>query len=372
MNEKMLGFLNLHHSPNLGALTSDRSLASTSFLGRYAFMDFTLSNFTNSNIDQVGILVASHPRSILKHLGSRNTWSVNTKTGFEVIMYNEKGHTSKRYNHDFANIVENDWVLRRSDAEYIVFAPAHFLVSIDFRDVLKEHIANRAEITLVYTHVHNAKKHFIGCDIVSLSDDQRVVGLSGNKGAHNDENISLETYIVNRKKLLEIIEKSEKLSSFFGLHDYVSFTCNAGERINAYQYEGFVRCFDSFEHYVEYSLEMLDYSIRSQLFKETWPIYTVTHDTPPARYGERADVSSSFIANGTRIEGTVKNSIVSRDVIVEAGAVVTNSILLTNSYIGTNRIVNHVVVDKAVKVLHVEKVEGSKIAPLYIHKGDTV
>lgn len=42
---KVIGFVNLHHSPSLGELTSSRPLASTSFLGRYAFIDFVLSNF---------------------------------------------------------------------------------------------------------------------------------------------------------------------------------------------------------------------------------------------------------------------------------------------------------------------------------------
>jgi ADP-glucose pyrophosphorylase len=32
-------------------------------------MDFTLSNFSNSGIDKVGILIETQPRSIMKHLG---------------------------------------------------------------------------------------------------------------------------------------------------------------------------------------------------------------------------------------------------------------------------------------------------------------
>lgn len=55
----ILGILNLHHSPELGPLTKRRSIASTSFLGRYAFMDFMLSNFSNSGIDMVATLVKS-------------------------------------------------------------------------------------------------------------------------------------------------------------------------------------------------------------------------------------------------------------------------------------------------------------------------
>ena len=44
--KKIIGFCNLHNSPQLGQLTASRPMASTSFLGRYAFIDFCLFNFS--------------------------------------------------------------------------------------------------------------------------------------------------------------------------------------------------------------------------------------------------------------------------------------------------------------------------------------
>jgi glucose-1-phosphate adenylyltransferase len=64
---KIMGFANLHGNKNLGPLTENRPLGSTSFLGRYGLMDFTLSNFSNSGIDKVGILIETQPRSVMKH-----------------------------------------------------------------------------------------------------------------------------------------------------------------------------------------------------------------------------------------------------------------------------------------------------------------
>ena len=51
MGNKVLGFVNLYDSPSLGELTKHRTSGSTSFLGRFALMDFALSNFTNANIE---------------------------------------------------------------------------------------------------------------------------------------------------------------------------------------------------------------------------------------------------------------------------------------------------------------------------------
>ena len=53
----VVGLINLHSDVSLKGLTERRPVASVSFLGRYGVIDFVLSNFSNSRIDKVGILV---------------------------------------------------------------------------------------------------------------------------------------------------------------------------------------------------------------------------------------------------------------------------------------------------------------------------
>ena len=43
----VIALVNLHNSSELKPLTNSRPLASTTFLGRFAFIDFALSNLTN-------------------------------------------------------------------------------------------------------------------------------------------------------------------------------------------------------------------------------------------------------------------------------------------------------------------------------------
>jgi len=121
MFKDVIGLLDCHNSPALGQLTANRPLASTSFLGRYAFADFALSNFCNSGIQTVGILVKDHQRSILKHLGNMTAWVTNTKIGHQTILFNEKGALNPATNSDINNIRENDWVLYDSKASYLIF-----------------------------------------------------------------------------------------------------------------------------------------------------------------------------------------------------------------------------------------------------------
>lgn len=370
---KVLGFLNLHHSPELGPLTTRRTIASTSFLGRYAFMDFMLSNFSNSGIDSVGILVNQHPRSILKHLGSRNTFNVNTKTGFEVIAYNEVGvKRGIKYNNDIANIRVNDWIIKQAQPDYVVIAPSHYIYPIDFSKVIKQHIETKAEITAVYTNCEDSKNHFIGSDVFALSTDRLVKKIISNKGAFPAAYIGLETYVISRAKFEKLLREAKLISPFFSLSDIIAFKIENGDKVHSYEYKGYVRGFDSIEHYFKYSFELLDWKIRSQLFLPHWPIYTVTHDTPPAKYGSDINVNNSFIANGCLIEGDVTNSILSRNVRIKKGSKVDKSIIFTDSIIGENVKIEYAIVDKQVKVTKIKEVIGNEINFAYIKQGDEV
>ena len=51
------------------------------------------------------------------------------------------------------------------------------------------------------------------------------------------------------------------------------------------------------------------------------------------------------------IEGTVKNSIIGRGVIIKKGAVVENSVILPGVTIGEDMVVKYAVVDKKVKAI---------------------
>ena len=79
---KVLGICNLHDGPNLDRLSANTTLGCVTFLGRFGLMDFTLSNFTNSGINKICVLVEDHVQSVRNHIGDGQVWVSNTKTGF--------------------------------------------------------------------------------------------------------------------------------------------------------------------------------------------------------------------------------------------------------------------------------------------------
>ena len=145
-----------------------------------------------------------------------------------------------------------------------------------------------------------------------------------------------------------------------------------GMRSFGYEFTGSFYKVDSMKSYYKTSMEFLNAERRNELFNRERPIYTKTKDQSPTKYGEDAVVTNSFISDGCVIEGTVINSIISRGVKVEKGAVIKDSIIMQNSVIGKNVELSHVVFDKEVEITEGRRLIGQESYPLAISKGTKI
>ena len=369
----VLGICNLHDTPSLGQLTKNRPVGALSFLSRYALMDFTLSNFSNSGIDRIVVLTENNSSAVINHTQQGNVWINNTKVGFLRVAMNEKLIDSPKFNTDIANIESHYSLIEDNDPEYIVVAPAFFLMSFDFRKMIEFHEENGAEITALYLEIKTGNHDYINCDSFEIAKNNVINRTKVNVGDEKHQNISLETFIFNRETFDKIIALSHKVSSMYGFRKTVSYVINHHRiPVYAYKYEGHVVPILSSMDYVNKSFDLLSYLNRQKLFSDDWPIYTTTHNTPPALYGAKACVKNSFVANGSIIKGHVENSIISRDVVVEEGAVVKNCILFTQAYVGKGAHLEHVLADKNSKIVEVKELKGTKEKALYIKQGERI
>lgn len=367
----VIGICNLHNEPHLGEITKNRPLAALSFLGRYGIIDFTLSNFSNSHIDRVYVLVRKGIVSIRKHIGSGSIWTNNTKLGHIELLINEKAISNKPFNTDLNNL-KTVIDVEELDYEYAVIAPTHFLSSMDFRPIIEAHKNSGAQITAVYTHVNNANRQFVNCRKYKVDGD-KIVDSTRNFGRTEEADISLETYIINKKTLRKLLKDSEKVSQLYSINDMINFYINEKTLdINGYCFDGFVVPILTLDDYINHSLDLLNYHIRSKLFLEDWPIYTTTHNTAPALYGKDAEVQNSFIANGAIIKGKVINSIISREVVIEKNAEVKNSIVFTKTLVSKDVKLDHVLCDKNVKIINAKRINGTDDEFIVISQGANI
>lgn len=367
-----LGIINFEdNTAIIDGLGEHRPVPAIAFLARYRIIDFVLSNMTNSGIDNVQVYCKEKPRNLIEHLGTGSHYNINSKRGNLRILYGEKTFPSPVYNHDIANFMLNMQYIESDKNPYVVVAPSYFVYSLDYNEVLKQHIDSGADITMLYTNTSEAKTSFLGCDVLTLDKEKRVTGIDKNRGNTKTKSVSLECYVMTKKLFIELVKKAAETSSLYWFKDILK---DSVEELNikGYAIKGFVACINSLEEYFKVSMSLRDRGVAQGLFKPGWPVYTQTNDSSPTLYREGSSVTGSVVGNGAIIEGTVIDSIIGRNVTVCKGAVVKNSIVLQESYIGENAKLDHVVVDKYAIVHHVKELKGTDEEPVYVNRRDRI
>ena len=364
-----VGFINLHDNPELGKLTERRPLGAVSFLGRYGIVDFALSNFANSDIQKIEILVQKHLDSIRSHIINNNVWISNTRTGFLRAAINEEGLMDPENNTDIANILQNvpnDVI----NEDYVVVASPQFITKIDYRDVMRAHGEAGAGITVIYSHIKTPKE-YPNCSRLVIDADGTVRKFIRPQKGEDEVNVCLESYVFSKEVFNRLLRFSREISNTStSIKKMVELSANNRmTKVYAYRHKEAVFPILSLNQYVSQSFKFLNNNVRKTLFSPDWPIYTTSHNTPPVYYGPFAEVDNSFIANGAVIKGKVRNSIICRDVYIDAGAEVNNCILFTKTEIGKDVNLRYVITDKNVSIHEVKNLMGDELDYLLISKG---
>lgn len=351
-------------------IQNHRPIHTVSFLARYNFIDFPISNFTNSGIDKIHVYIKYKPRTVYEHIGTGNQYNINSKHGKIRVMYGEKEINSKFYNTDIQSYLQNIEFINNERAEYVIVSPSNFSYTQDFREVLDEHMATKADITLLYKEATNCRESFLGCSTLKFIKGNRLVGMDINRGQKSENKISLEAYVMKKELFLELVRKAYSISPIYWLKDVIA------ESMDELDIRGFgikSGCYATVDlrSYYDNSMTLLNV-YNKNLFSEEWPIFTRTSDSAPTIYGKNSKVVNSLVSNGSMIHGEVYNSIIGRDVVVGEGTILEDCIVMSHSHIGKNKRLKGLVIDKYVSIEKIDKIEAEEGDILYINRNDRI
>ncbi len=372
MAEKAFGIVNFSKQRIwVEGMQEYRPISAFSFLGRYRIVDFPLSNMSNSGIEHVQLYVREKPISIVDHVGSGTQYNINSKRGNIRILFANSNKDHDIYNNDITSYVENLESIQREPYPYVVITPGYMIYTADYNELLQTHIDSGADITLLYHTVDNADEYYLNCDTINLNRQKGVKSIDRNRGTAKNRNIFMETYIMKKELLLELIDRASNLSSLFSLVDIIN-TMHDDLDVRGIAHHGFFASCTDFKSYYKANLDLIDMNAARTLFKNNWPIYTKTNDSCPTRYSKDADVRDSVVSNGCHIAGSVENSVIGRDATIEKGAVVKNCVVLPDTLIGEDVHIENLVVDKHAKVTQVKEIIADPEEPGYIKRFDRI
>ena len=352
----------------LPELTALRTMGSVPFAGRYRLIDFPLSNMVDAGITKVGVITKSNYRSLMDHLGTGKPWDLSRKREGMTLLPPFNTPESGMFRGKLDALYGSIDYISRSDKEFVLLTDCNVVCSIDYEDMLAEHIANNADITVAYAkglppRVKNSTEFFI-------DENGKVTGEALVDCYSSSVNYSLKIMLIRRTLLERFLHESRTS----GRDDFESILPRNISLLNVHAYEqkGFVRVLESLRSYYDISLELLKSENRKALFTPDRPVFTKVRDQIPAIYGIGADVSNSLIADGCRIEGKVKNSVLFRDVVIEKGAEVNNCIIMEGGRILTEASLRHVITDRNVIIRDGRTMMGHENYPITIAKNATV
>ena len=365
MMNNCIGIINLDENEQKTIeLTRRRPLASLPIAGRYRVVDFILSNMTNSGIEGIGIFTKNKSRSLMDHLTNGKPWDIHRKKdGLKVFNFGDVDPVHD----DVHNFLDNIDYFEHSKKEYVLICSSYMICNIDYNNVLKYHIEQGNDITTVYKNVKHVEEDFIDCQVLNLDENSRVIGVGENVGLKNSANINMEMYIMKTDLFSDIIYECIRSGEYKKIKQYINGNINK-LKVGAYEFKGFLACINSVDAYFAANMNFLNEKVNKELFYSNFPIYTKTKDACPTQYTETSNVVNSIIANGSYIEGNVKNCVIGRNVYIGKGSVIENCVILQNTVIGNNVNMNNVITDKGTLIDDNEEVKGLKDNPVIIPK----
>ena len=362
---------------NLRELTEMRTLASLPIAGKYRIIDFIISGFVNSGINDISIITKNNYHSLVDHIGAGDDWDLNRKIGgIRILTPHSKPGIQENaglYKGTVEALARNLHSIKRAFAEYVILTGSSVVChSIDYQDLLHKHIESGADITAVYSSPMNGAKIIsVGVPIFHFDENNRMIGIHENKESVSPQDVAWGVGIfVLKKSLLEaLVSDCVARGGYSFYRDILKSLCGS-LYIRGYLYEKQLFEVSTITGYMNANRNFLKSSYRDVAFEK--PIYTKVKDSVPVHYCQGCSVKNSIVSDGCRIEGTVENSIISRGVKIGKGAVVKNSIIMQGTEIMNYVELQYAIVDKDVIVRDNKKLAGHEKYPIVVAKRSIV
>ena len=329
----------------LYALTQKVAKPAIPYGGKNRFIDFPLSNCINSGIDTVGVLTQYQPLVLNDYIGNGQPWDLDKMNGGVHVLPPYQTSLGASWYEGTANaIYQNMAFIERYDPEYVIVLGGDHIYKMDYSKMIDFHVANNADSTIAVIDVPRSEASRFG--IMICDEELRVVDFEEKPKEPRSTLASMGIYVFTWEKLKKYLIENENAntgSKDFG-KDIIPAMLNNGERLFAYEFEGYWRDVGTLDSLWEANMDLLSPSVPLDLYDPKWKIYSRHENMPPQYIGSNAHVENSMITEGSIVDGTVDFSVISAGVTIEEGATVKYSIIMPGTVIKSGAVVEYAII----------------------------
>ena len=329
----------------LGILTKNIAKPAVPYGGKYRIIDFPLSNCVNSGIDTVGVLTQYQPLELNDYIGNGQAWDLDRSYGgVHVLSPYQQIKGTEWYKGTANAIYQNINFIDRYNPEYVAVLSGDHIYKMDYAKMLAYHKAKGAACTIAMLEVPWEEASRFG--LMFVNDDGSISEFEEKPKNPRSNKASMGVYIftweILRKYLIED-EANPDSGNDFG-HDVIPAMHSAGEKLFAYQFDGYWKDVGTIDSLWEANLDLLNPKVDLDLSDNSWKIYSKTAAAPPHYISSKASVENSMISEGCVIDGEVDYSVLFSNVTVEEGAIVRYSIVMPGTVIRAGAVVEYAIV----------------------------
>ncbi len=367
-------------------LTRDRAKPAVPFGGIYRLIDFTLSNCVNSQIYKIIVLPQYKYQSLTDHL--ENGWNIfGQKIGhFLKIVPPQQRIGMDWYRGTADSIRQNLYLIEHYKPSHVLVLSGDHIFKMDFGLFLRYHQEKGGDCTISFSEVATEVAHEVG--VGEIDKNSRVLSFQEKpkknaKTVPGDPNhvlASMGIYLFRRETLVEILRSGKeedfgrdiipRLLGSYGVYaypyrqenrikDYVYMTSETGERqfqlVPRTRDSEYWRDVGSLDEYWNANMDLTGVDPYFNLYGRNWLTHTYQAAAPPAKFvfsterkkGFRVGKAlDSLVAPGAMVSGTVRDCVLSYNVVIRSWATVDESVILDGVVVGRHCKIKKAIIDK--------------------------
>ncbi len=329
----------------LGVLTKNIAKPAVPYGGKYRIIDFPLSNCVNSGIYTVGVLTQYQPLELNDYIGNGGPWDLDRANGGVHILSPYQQIKGTEWYKGTANaIYQNINFIDRYNPEYVAVLSGDHIYKMDYAKMLQFHKEKNAACTIAMLEVPWEEASRFG--LMFTDDDGRITAFEEKPKNPKSNKASMGVYMFTWEKLRQYLiddENDPESSNDFG-KNVIPAMHKAGERLFAYEFDGYWKDVGTIDSLWEANLDLLNKKANIDLSDPSWKIYGRGTISAPQYVSDKATVENSIVAEGCEIEGDIDYSVLFSDVKVEEGANVHYSIVMPGAVIKKGAVVQYAMV----------------------------
>ncbi len=356
-------------------LTRDRAKPAVPFGGRYRIIDFVINNFINSGFLKIKVLTQFKSNSLIEHI--TRTWRLVPQIGQYVDVVPAQMRKGPFWFRGTADAVyQNLELIFDERPEYICVFGGDHIYKMDINQMLQEHLANDADLTIATIPVPVAEAQQFG--IVEVDADWRVTGFvekpkSGAKTIPDRPDMvlaSMGNYIFKANVMIDVLQRNSLRDAAHDFGKEIIPAMYPKNKVFAYDFgknqiqgesdynRGYWRDVGTIDSYFAACLDLVSVTPMFNLYNPHWPIVSAPMNLPPAKFvfadatTQRIGIATdSMVSDGVIISGgTINRSVLHPRVRVHSYTDIDESILMDGVEIGRHSKIRRAIIDKGVKI----------------------